>query len=97
MAIRRLLLAGALIAVLVLPAVALAYPRDNAAVVEVDIFSRADIHRLNELGMDIMNVREGVAEIASRRDAIPRLLEPLSSRMEPVLEGRVGRPVEHPA
>lgn len=73
MAIRRLLSAGALIAVLVLPAVALAYPRDNAAVVEVDIFSRADIHRLNELGMDIMNVREGVAEIA----AIPEEVDAL--------------------
>ncbi len=58
---------------LALPTVALAYPRDNAAVVEVDIFSRADIERLNELGMDIMNVRDGVAEIA----AIPEEVDAL--------------------
>ncbi len=42
-----------------------AYPRDDAAVVEVEILSRADVARLNELGMDIMNVRDGVAEIAA--------------------------------
>jgi hypothetical protein len=73
MAIRRLLSAGAIVAVLMLPAAALAYPRDNAAVVEVDLFSRADIQRLNELGMDIMNVRDGVAEIA----AIPEEVDAL--------------------
>lgn len=42
-----------------------AYPRDDAVVVEVEIFTRADIDRLNDLGMDIMTVREGVAQIAA--------------------------------
>jgi len=46
-------------------AAGLAYPRDDAAVVEVDVYSRADIHTLNDLGMDIMTVRNGVAEIAA--------------------------------
>lgn len=64
---------AALAMALALPTAALAYPRDNAAVVEVEIFSRADIHRLNELGMDIMNVRDGVAEIA----AIPEEIDAL--------------------
>ncbi len=50
---------------LLVPAAALGYPRDDAGVVEVHILTRADVHRLNELGMDIMNVRGGVAEIAA--------------------------------
>jgi len=50
---------------LLVPVAASGYPRDDAGVVEVDIDTRADIHRLNELGMDIMNVRDGVAEIAA--------------------------------
>ena len=56
-----LFLLGAAIA----PQSALAYPRDDAAVVEVEVLSRADIDRLNELGMDIMTVRDGTAEIAA--------------------------------
>ena len=55
------------------PLSALAYPRDDAAVVEVDILSRADIHRLNELGMDIMSVKDGRAQIA----AVPEEIETL--------------------
>jgi len=57
-------------AALAVAAVASAYPRDDAAVVEVDVSSRADIQRLNELGMDIMNVRDDVAEIAAVPDEI---------------------------
>ena len=64
MRVWRLVLAGALAAVLLAP-VAHAYPRDDAAVVKVDIVSRADVHRLNELGMDIMTVRDGAAQIAA--------------------------------
>ncbi|MFH1866011.1 MAG: M14 family zinc carboxypeptidase [Candidatus Eisenbacteria bacterium] len=64
MRVWRLVVAGALAAALLAP-VAHAYPRDDAAVVTVDIISREDIHRLNELGMDIMTVRGGVAEIAA--------------------------------
>ncbi|MCK4511037.1 hypothetical protein KAW64_04820, partial [bacterium] len=64
MMVWRLVVVGALAAALFAPA-AHAYPRDDAAVVTVDILSREDIHRLNELGMDIMSVREGVAEIAA--------------------------------
>lgn len=62
-----------LAATLAAPPGALAYPRDDAAVVEVDILSREDIDRLNELGMDIMSVRDGVAEIA----AVPGEVEAL--------------------
>jgi hypothetical protein len=57
--------AAALFAVLLSACAGLAYPRDDAAVVDVKILSRDDIHRLNDLGMDIMNVRDGVAEIAA--------------------------------
>ncbi|HYW69126.1 MAG TPA: M14 family zinc carboxypeptidase, partial [bacterium] len=64
MRVWHLALAGALAAVLLAPA-AHAFPRDDAAMVTVEILSREDIHRLNELGMDIMDVREGVAEIAA--------------------------------
>jgi hypothetical protein len=64
MRVWHLVAAGALAAALLAP-VAHAYPRDDAAVVTVDILSREDIHRLNELGMDIMSVRGGVAEIAA--------------------------------
>ena len=69
----RLVLSSLSLAVLVLPAAAWAYPRDNAAVVEVDLLSQADIHRLNELGMDVMNVRDGVAEIAAIPEEIDLL------------------------
>ncbi len=64
MRVWRLVVAGVLATALLAPA-AHAYPRDDAAVVTVDILSRDDIHRLNELGMDIMSVRGGVAEIAA--------------------------------
>ncbi len=64
MRVWRLVVAVVFAAALLAP-VAHAYPRDDAAVVTVDILSREDIHRLNELGMDIMSVREGVAEIAA--------------------------------
>ena len=64
MRVWHLVAAGALAAALLAPA-AHGYPRDDAAVVTVDILSRDDIHRLNELGMDIMSVRGGVAEIAA--------------------------------
>jgi len=64
MRVWRLVVAGVLAAALFAPVVH-AYPRDNAAVVTVDILSREDIHRLNELGMDVMSVRGGVAEIAA--------------------------------
>ncbi len=59
------LVVAVVFAAALLAAVAHAYPRDDAAVVTVDILSREDIHRLNELGMDIMSVRGGVAEIAA--------------------------------
>ena len=59
------LLGLALLTAALAPASARAHPRADAAVVEVAIFSRADIDRLNELGMDIMSVREGVAQIAA--------------------------------
>lgn len=65
MHIRRPFLAVLLLAALLLPAVAVAYPRDDAALVEVDALSRADIHRLNELGMDIVTVVDGRARIAA--------------------------------
>jgi len=65
--------AVAFVALALVPTVARAYPRDDAAVVTVDIASREDIHRLNELGMDIMTVRDGVAEIA----AIPSEIDAL--------------------
>ena len=64
MRVWRLVVAGVFAAALLAP-VAHAYPRDDAAVVTVDILSREDIHRLNDLGMDIMSVRGGVAEIAA--------------------------------
>jgi len=64
MRVWRLVVAVVFASVLLAPA-AHAYPRDDAAVVTVDILSRDDIHRLNELGMDIMTVRGGVAEIAA--------------------------------
>ena len=64
MRVWRLVVAVVFAAALLAP-VAHAYPRDDAAVVTVDILSRDDIHRLNELGMDIMTVRGGVAEIAA--------------------------------
>jgi len=54
-----------LLAVMLLPTAALAYPRDDAALVEVDAVSRSDIHRLNDLNMDIVNVRDGRAQIAA--------------------------------
>ncbi len=54
-----------LAAALLLPSAAQAYPRDDAAVVEVDVRSRAEVRRLDRLGMDIMDVRDGVAEIAA--------------------------------
>jgi hypothetical protein len=54
---------------------ALAYPRDEAAVVEVEILSRADIDRLNDLGMDIMTVRDGKAQIG----AVPSEIAVLSA------------------
>ncbi len=73
MRVAQLALAGVLFILLTLPGTALAYPRDDAAVVEVDIFSRADIHRLNDLNMDIMNVVDGKAQIA----AIPEEIETL--------------------
>lgn len=73
MRVAQLALAGVLLILLTLPGTALAYPRDDAAVVEVDIFSRADIHRLNDLNMDIMNVVDGKAQIA----AIPEEIETL--------------------
>ncbi len=73
MRVAQLALAGVLLILLTLPGTALAYPRDDAAVVEVDIFSRADIHRLNELHMDIMSVADGKAQIA----AIPEEIETL--------------------
>jgi len=73
MRVAQLALAGVLFILLTLPGTALAYPRDDAAVVEVDIFSPADIHRLNELNMDIMNVVDGKAQIA----AIPEEIETL--------------------
>jgi len=73
MRIAGLALAGVLLILLTLPGAAFAYPRDDAAVVEVDIFSRADIHRLNELQMDIMSVADGKAQIA----AIPSEIETL--------------------
>ncbi len=57
--------AAVLAAAVCLPGAAFAYPRDDAAVVRVDVLSREDIHRLNELGMDIMSVRDGAAEIAA--------------------------------
>ena len=59
------LLSLALVAIILLPGIGNAYPRDDAAVVQVDVHSRAEIHRLDELGMDIMTVRDGVAEIAA--------------------------------
>jgi predicted deacylase len=71
--IKRPLVGALLLAALLAPAAAQAYPRDNAAVVEVAIFSRADIERLNGLGMDIMSVQAGVAEIA----AIPEEIDVL--------------------
>jgi len=61
----RLLTAAVLMAVALAPPAAFAYPRDDAAVVTVEIVSREDIHRLNDMGMDIMTVRDGVAEIAA--------------------------------
>ncbi len=81
----RASLAGLLLAALLLPTTALAYPRDDAALVEVDAVSRADIVRLNDLGMDIVTVRDGVAQVAaipSEIDALwangfrPRVLMP---------------------
>ncbi len=65
--------AAALLATVLAASSGYAYPRDDAAVVEVEILSRADIHRLNELGMDIVTVRGGVAEIA----AIPSEIDAL--------------------
>lgn len=59
--------------VCVLAGTALGYPRDDAALVEVDIYSRDDIHRLNDLSMDITTVRGDVALIA----AIPEEVETL--------------------
>ncbi|MBM3306820.1 MAG: carboxypeptidase regulatory-like domain-containing protein [Candidatus Eisenbacteria bacterium] len=73
MVLRSATCLAVLMTALVFATGAAAYPRDDAAVVEVDVYSRADIHRLNELGMDIMNVRDGVAEIA----AVPGEIEAL--------------------
>ncbi len=81
----RTSVAALFIAALLLPTTALAYPRDDAALVEVDAVSRADIQRLNDLGMDIVTVRDGAAQIAaipSEVDALwtngfrPRVLMP---------------------
>ncbi len=69
----HLALAAALLILLVFPAASSAYPRDDAAMVEVEILSREDIHRLNDLNMDIMSVWDGVAQIA----AIPGEIEVL--------------------
>jgi hypothetical protein len=69
----HLTLAAALFVSLIFPVVSSAYPRDDAAMVEVEILSREDIHRLNDLNMDIMSVRDGVAQIA----AIPGEIEVL--------------------
>ncbi len=71
MRVWHLAFAALLFVSLLFPVVSSAYPRDDAAVVEVEILSREDIHRLNDLGMDIMSVRDGVAEIA----AIPGEIE----------------------
>ncbi len=65
MYIWRPVLAALLLAAVLFPATASAYPRDDAALVEVDVLSRADIHRLNELGMDIVTVKDGRAQIAA--------------------------------
>jgi hypothetical protein len=73
MAPRWLVSAAVLAAALAVATVASAYPRDDAAVVEVDVYSRADIQRLNELGMDIMNVADDVAQIAAVPDEIDAL------------------------
>ncbi len=54
-----------LLAAAIAPQSAFAYPRDDAAVVEVEVLSRGDIDRLNELGMDIMTVKDGTAQIAA--------------------------------
>lgn len=81
----RTTLAALCLTALLLPTTALAYPRDDAALVEVDAVSRADIERLNDLGMDIVTVRDGAAQIAavpSEIDALwaggfrPRVLLP---------------------
>lgn len=69
----RLGLVVLLILGLLAPAAALGYPRDDAGVVEVDVATRADIDRLNKLSMDIMNVRDGVADIAATPDEIDAL------------------------
>jgi len=70
----RLLIWAAMLATsLLVPSVGFAYPRDNASVVEVEVFSREDVHRLDELGLDIMSVRDGVVEIA----AIPEEIDVL--------------------
>ncbi|MCD4690492.1 succinylglutamate desuccinylase/aspartoacylase family protein, partial [bacterium] len=69
----ELALAGVLLILLTLTGTAHAYPRDDAAVVEVEILSRTDIHRLNELHMDIMSVADGKAQIA----AVPEEVETL--------------------
>ena len=93
MRVWRLVAAAVLAVVLLIPAVAGAFPRDDAAVVEVDILSREDIHRLNELGMDIVTVRDGVAAIAAVPSEIdelwangfrptvvlPRMIDPVAS------------------
>lgn len=75
-------LAAAILAAALAPAGAHAHARSDAAVVQVAIYSRADVDRLNELGMDIMSVREGVAEIA----AVPSELNVLrASGFSPVV------------
>ena len=65
MRLLRPILTAALLATVLLPTEAPAYPRDDAALVEVDASTRSDIHRLNELGMDIVNVKDGRAQIAA--------------------------------
>jgi hypothetical protein len=69
----RALVAAVALAVLLSPSAVLAYPRDSAALVGVTAVSRLDILRLNELGMDIVTVRDGVAEIAATPDEIETL------------------------
>lgn len=69
----RALAAAVALAALLSPSAVLAYPRDDAALVGVTAVSRLDIQRLNELGMDIVTVRDGVAEIAATPDEIETL------------------------
>jgi hypothetical protein len=70
---RRSSLAVFALAALLVPIGALAYPRDDAALVEVDVQGRADIARLNELSMDIVSVRDGRARIAAVPDEVEAL------------------------